>query len=176
MLVPFRVIEFAYIPPIAETSKPILLELLIFCVSNVLASILFLPVRASIEFAQTPAFTFAASVKICNELASLALRPFLLIATIPRSTRYEFRFPDESYSGLPVVNTARSVLINPPPSTVIPLGFAITTEALRPATSINPFILVGLCEVTSLTMTLAEPRIILVLPGTYPPSLVLDIW
>ena len=86
--------------------------------------------RASIEFAQIPAFTLAASVKICNELASLALRPFLLIATIPRSTRYEFRFPDKSYSGLPVVNTARSVLINPPPSTVIPLGFAITTEAL----------------------------------------------
>ena len=133
---------------------------------NVLASMVFLPVRVSIVLAHTPAFTFVASVKICRALASLALRPFPLIEIRPRSTRYEFKFPFESYSVLPVVNTARSVLIKPPPSTVIPFGLATTTEALRPATSINPFISVGLWDVTSLTITLAEPRIILALPGT----------
>ena len=87
VLVPFMVIELAYIPPIAETSKPTLLESPIFCVSNVLASIVFLPVRVSIVLAHTPAFTFVASVKICSELAFLALRPFPLIEIRPCSTR-----------------------------------------------------------------------------------------
>ena len=81
------VIELAYIPPIADTSRPICLEEPNVLDSKDLASIIFLPVRVSTALAHTPAFTCAASVKICKELDSFALRPFPLIAIEPCSTR-----------------------------------------------------------------------------------------
>ena len=51
------VIELAYIPPIADTSRPICLEAPKALDSKDLASIKFLPVRVSTALAHTPAFT-----------------------------------------------------------------------------------------------------------------------
>ena len=60
-----------------------------------------------------------------------------------------------SIIGLPVVKVAALVLINVPLLIEIPLGFAIITCALFPATSRAPFIAVELVPVTSFNIVLA---------------------
>src|SRR5690606_40280886 len=60
-----------------------------------------------------------------------------LTRMVPRSTPYPVSAPC-SRIGEPVVSVARLALRNPPPSTWIPAGFAITTSARSPATSTYP--------------------------------------
>jgi len=48
--------------------------------------------------------------------------------------------PSAAKFGVPVVRIARDVLMKPPPFTLMPEPFAITTSARRPATSTRPLI------------------------------------
>ncbi|MNC44689.1 hypothetical protein D3C75_936060 [compost metagenome] len=63
-------------------------------------------------------------------------------------------------------------LIKPPPWVVIPFGLAIIRWAVSPATSIIPFMVLALVEVTSFRMTFAVPPAILGLAAICPPSTV----
>ena len=130
------------------------------------------PVTMPASFAQMPALISAARVRTVRLSAPLASSPLPSTRTVPCATCSVLRLPSLPYCGLPVVKTARLVLMKPPPFTRMPSGLATTTEAALPATSINPLRAVGRPEVTSFTMTLAVPRFIWGLPCTYPASCV----
>lgn len=93
-----------------------------------------------------------------QESAFLPSSPFPSMRMVPFPfTLRSSRFSPASNSGFPVARMARPVLMNPPPLTVMPLGLAMTTSALFPATSRKPFMAVALLPVTWFTMILAGP-------------------
>ena len=126
---------------------------------------MFLPVTTWLSSAHTFPLSCTASAKISVRDVRDVSSPCPDTVTVPCFTSYPEIFPSVII-GLPVVNVAALVLINVPLLTAIPLGLAMITCALRPATSKAPFIAVAPVPVTSFKIVLAAAPLKLGLPIT----------
>ena len=170
--VPIREILPAYMPPKLEASSancgrgPVARMGCVPAVGSLVrgsTSIRFAPVMTDNWFAQMLALSCTARAKILVKSTLRVSSPCPLMEILPLCTRYPSK-PPLLMTGVPVVRVMRLALMKPPPSTLMPAGFAMTTSARAPATSMYPRSWLGSLELTSFKIMRAVPVAIQGLP------------